>query len=111
MAARKTTGRRPHARADKKQRKAPPKELPKEVRKAQALTMSIPDAGRIYLGLSKNSSYQAAEDGVIPFVKVGGKMRVPVRAMERLLDKAEPAAAERAAAAAERKAAAANVSA
>ena len=84
-----TTGRRPRTGARKKTaRRKKRKEPKKEVRKAQALTMSIPDAGRIYLGLSKNSSYLAAERGDIPYIKVGKKMRVPVRAMERWLDEA-----------------------
>jgi hypothetical protein len=54
----------------------------------QAQTMSVPDAGWKYLGLSKNASYEAAERGDIPTIKVGKLLRVPVRAMEQILDKA-----------------------
>jgi hypothetical protein len=55
---------------------------------APPLTMSVPEAGRKYFGLSKNSSYDAAARGEIPTVKVGKLLRVPVRAMERILDAA-----------------------
>ena len=50
------------------------------------LTITIPEAGKRYLGLSKNASYDAANAGVIPYIKAGRLKRVPVRAMERLLD-------------------------
>ena len=50
------------------------------------LTLTVPEAGWRYLGLSRNSSYAAAERGEIPTIRVGRLLRVPVRAMERLLD-------------------------
>lgn len=53
-------------------------------------TMSIPEAGALYFGLSRNGSYQAAERGEIPTIRVGRKLRVPVVAMERLLDSVNP---------------------
>lgn len=49
-------------------------------------TLSVPEAGRIYYGLSRNGSYDAARRGEIPVVKVGRLLRVPVAAMERRLD-------------------------
>jgi hypothetical protein len=52
------------------------------------LTVSVPEAGKKYFGLSKNASYDAAARGEIPTVKVGKLLRVPVRAMERILDAA-----------------------
>jgi hypothetical protein len=52
------------------------------------LTMSVPEAGKKYLGLSRNGSYDAAGRGEIPTIKVGRLLRVPVRAMERILDTA-----------------------
>jgi hypothetical protein len=58
------------------------------------LTMSVPEAGKKYFGLSKNGSYDAADRGEIPRVKIGKLWRVPIRAMERMLDEAgrrEPA--------------------
>jgi hypothetical protein len=49
-------------------------------------TLSIPEAGRIYYGLSRNGSYDAAKRGDIPTIKVGSKYRVQVVAMERRLE-------------------------
>jgi hypothetical protein len=57
------------------------------------LTLSVPEAGKRYFSLSRNAAYAAAERGDIPTVKVGRLLRVPVRAMERLLDKAGTEAA------------------
>jgi excisionase family DNA binding protein len=51
------------------------------------LTMSVPEAGKKYFDLSRDSSYRAAERGEIPTIRVGRLLRVPVRAMERLLDR------------------------
>ena len=50
------------------------------------LTMTIPEAGKRYFGLSKNGSYDAAARGEIPTIKIGKKLFVPVRAMEALLN-------------------------
>ena len=52
------------------------------------LTMSVPKAGRKYFGLSRGASYEAAKRGDIPTVKVGRLLRVPVRALEAMLDNA-----------------------
>jgi hypothetical protein len=49
-------------------------------------TMSVPEAGKKYFGLSRNGSYDAAQRGQIPTIRIGRLLRVPVRAMERLLD-------------------------
>jgi len=51
-------------------------------------TISVPEAGKKYFGLSRDGSYRAAERGEIPTIRVGRLLRVPVRAMERLLDNA-----------------------
>jgi hypothetical protein len=50
------------------------------------LTLSVPEAGRIYFNLSKNGSYQAARRGEIPTIKIGRLRRVPVRQLEAILD-------------------------
>lgn len=55
-----------------------------EVRK----TMSVPDAGRIYFGIGKNASYEAARRGEIPVVKIGARLRVPIIVLERMLNAA-----------------------
>jgi hypothetical protein len=52
------------------------------------LTISVPEAGRRYFDMSRNASYEAARRGQIPTVRIGRLLRVPVRAMERMLDRA-----------------------
>jgi hypothetical protein len=57
------------------------------------LTISVPEAGKRYFGLSRIASYAAADRGDIPTIRIGRLLRVPVRALERMLDRAsEPAA-------------------
>lgn len=51
-------------------------------------TISVQEAGRIYYGLSRNGSYDAAKRGDIPTIRVGRLLRVPVAAMERKLEAA-----------------------
>ena len=51
-------------------------------------TMSVPEAGALYFGLSRNGSYEAANRGEIPTIKVGRLKRVPVAAMERKMAEA-----------------------
>jgi hypothetical protein len=50
------------------------------------LTMSVPEAGKKYFGLSRNGAYDAARRGEIPTIPVGRLLRVPIRAMEQRLD-------------------------
>ncbi len=49
-------------------------------------TISVPEAGKTYYDLSKNGSYEAARRGDIPTIRVGRLLRVPVGAMERIVD-------------------------
>ena len=58
-----------------------------------AQTLSVPQAGKRYLGLSRNAAYAAAERGELPVIRIGRLLRVPVRAMERMLDRAGETAA------------------
>lgn len=51
-------------------------------------TLSVPAAGKRYLDLSRNGSYEAVKRGEIPVIRIGRKIRVPVAAMERLLESA-----------------------
>jgi excisionase family DNA binding protein len=51
-------------------------------------TLSVPEAGARYFGLSRNGSYAAAKRGEIPTVQVGKKLRVPRALMERRLEQA-----------------------
>jgi hypothetical protein len=56
------------------------------------LTLSVPAAGKKYFGLSRNGAYDAAKRGEIPTIKIGRLLRVPIRALEAMLDRAsEPA--------------------
>lgn len=48
------------------------------------MTLSVPEAGRKYFGLSRNGSYDAARRGDIPTIKVGRLLLVPVAPLERL---------------------------
>jgi hypothetical protein len=57
-------------------------------------TMSVPEAGLVYFGLGRNASYDAARRGEIPIIRVGRLVRVPVAAMERMLDEAGSYVAE-----------------
>ena len=57
------------------------------------LTLSVPHAGRKYFAMSRGASYEAAKRGDIPTVKIGRLLRVPVRAMEQMLDAAKPKSA------------------
>ncbi len=51
-------------------------------------TMSVPEAGRVYFDIGRDASYQAAKTGQIPVIQIGKLLRVPVAAMERMLDRA-----------------------
>jgi excisionase family DNA binding protein len=52
------------------------------------LTLSVPEAGAKYFGLSRNAAYAAAERGELPVVRIGRLLRVPIRALEAMLDQA-----------------------
>lgn len=54
----------------------------------QPKTISVPQAGRVYLGIGRDSSYEAAKRGEIPVIRIGKLLRVPIAAMERMLDRA-----------------------
>ena len=46
-----------------------------------------PHAGKA-LGLSRGSTYAAAERGQIPTIRIGRVLRVPTRSLEQMLDRA-----------------------
>jgi hypothetical protein len=52
---------------------------------AQPKTMTIPEAGWVYFGLSKNGAYDAAARGEIPYIVVGRLKRVSVAKMEAMM--------------------------
>ena len=59
---------------------------------AEEITLSVPEAGRRYFDLCRNAAYDAARRGEIPTIRIGRLLRVPVRALERMLDRAGEAA-------------------
>ena len=54
----------------------------------QSKTISVPEAGRLYLGIGRDSAYEAVKRGEIPVIRIGKLLRVPVIAMERMLERA-----------------------
>lgn len=48
--------------------------------------LSVPEAGRKYLGLTRSAAYRAAQLGAIPTIRIGRRMVVPIAAMERLVN-------------------------
>ena len=56
--------------------------------KESPLTISVPEAGEKYFGLSRNGAYDAAARGDLPTIRIGRLLRVPVRVLEQMLDRA-----------------------
>jgi len=54
------------------------------------LALSVPEASRL-LGLGRNSAYEAAARGELPTIRIGGRVLVPRKALDRLLDTATEA--------------------
>jgi hypothetical protein len=51
-------------------------------------TLPVPEAGRLYFGLGRNASYEAARRGDLPTIRIGRLLRCPVVALERKLQEA-----------------------
>jgi excisionase family DNA binding protein len=51
------------------------------------LAISVPEAGK-RLGIGRSAAYAAAASGQLPVIRIGGLLRVPVKALERKLDTA-----------------------
>ncbi|MBH5372827.1 helix-turn-helix domain-containing protein [Bradyrhizobium glycinis] len=49
------------------------------------LTISVPAAGK-RLGIGRDLAYAAAARGEIPTIKIGRLLKVPVKALEQMLD-------------------------
>jgi excisionase family DNA binding protein len=58
-------------------------------------TISVEEAGRI-LGIGRNSAYEAVRRGEIPVIKIGKLLRVPLVALARMLEEAQPITKENA---------------
>jgi excisionase family DNA binding protein len=51
----------------------------------ERLTLTVIEAARL-LGLSRGSAYQGVVTGQIPHIKIGKRILVPRRALEKLLE-------------------------
>jgi excisionase family DNA binding protein len=49
-------------------------------------TISLPEAGKRYFGLCRGTSYTMAQRGEIPTIRIGRRVRVPVRTLEAMLN-------------------------
>jgi excisionase family DNA binding protein len=63
----------------------------KNVTSENTKTLTVPEAGSRYFGLSRGASYAAAANGQLPTIRIGRLLRVPVVALERLLERAAEA--------------------
>lgn len=54
----------------------------------QTKTLSVPEAGRFYFGIGRNASYERARDGTLPTIRIGRLLRVPIVAMDRMMEEA-----------------------
>ena len=51
--------------------------------------VSVVEAGRI-LGIGKNLAYEAVARGEIPSIRVGGRILVPLAALDKMLEPVGP---------------------
>jgi len=58
------------------------------------LTLTVPEAAA-RLGIGRNAAYQGVRRGEIPSIRVGGRILVPKRAFDELLNEARPSGANR----------------
>jgi len=54
----------------------------------EKLTLDISEAAEL-LGISRNLAYELAKSGTLPVVKLGKRLLVPRRALEKLLEEAK----------------------
>lgn len=52
-------------------------------------TLTIKEAAR-YLGIGKNLCYDRVKTGEIPVIKIGKRLLVPRRALDKLLEEPQP---------------------
>jgi len=48
-------------------------------------TLSVPEAGAA-LGIGRSAAYEAARQGVLPTIRIGRRLLVPIVLLDRLLD-------------------------
>jgi hypothetical protein len=49
---------------------------------SEPLSLDVPVAGAKYYGFTRAQSYAAVKKGAIPTIRIGNRLKVPVRAME-----------------------------
>ena len=54
----------------------------------ERLTLSIPEAAKV-LGIGRNLCYARVKTGEIPIIKIGRRLLVPRKALERLLEQGQ----------------------
>jgi excisionase family DNA binding protein len=52
---------------------------------SEKLVYDVPEAGKL-LGMGRSASYEAARNGQIPTIKIGGRYKVPKAALLRMLE-------------------------
>lgn len=57
----------------------------------EILVYGVVEAGRL-IGLGRTASYEAARSGQLPTIKIGGRYKVPKKALLELLDSASQGA-------------------
>jgi hypothetical protein len=62
--------------------------MSKDGQAAERKTLTVPEAGALYFNLQRDASYAAAARGDIPTIKIGRTLRVPVVALDRMLEQA-----------------------
>ena len=55
----------------------------------QKLTLSVEEAAKV-LGIGRNLCYDKVKTGEIPAIKIGKRLLVPRRALEKLLEEPKP---------------------
>ena len=53
--------------------------------KPEKLTITVPDVGKV-LGIGRSQAYEAVRRGEIPTIKIGRRILVPTKALERMLE-------------------------
>ena len=53
------------------------------------LTLSVEEAAKV-LGIGRNLCYDRVKTGEIPIIKIGRRLLVPRRALEKLLEQGQP---------------------
>jgi hypothetical protein len=84
-----TDGNQTEGTEPKRSRRGGPR---KKIRDPECKTMSVPEAGRRYLGIGDSASWEAARRGELPVIRIGRFVRVPIVAMERMMEEARPVA-------------------